>query len=112
MHAVPHTLYVALARGEATLEAMAGKALRVADWFVRLRFGVPHTVANETYSQLRFDAQGRVDRAHVFGAAQASAAALEENAAWPTTAVRGRMRALLFGQAPSPDASCAAFAVN
>ena len=112
VHPVPHALYVALARGEATLEAMAGKALRLADWFVRLKCGAPDTVVNETYSLLRFDAQGRVDRAHVPGAAQASAAATEENAAWPTTAERGRMQELLFGQAPSPDASCAAFAVN
>ena len=128
VHAVPHALYVALARGEAThagwrgavagvleatLDAMAGKALRLADWFVRLKCGAPDTVVNETYSLLRFDAQGRVDRAPIPGAAQASAAAAnEENAAWPTPAERGSMRELLFGQAPSPDASCAAFAVN
>ena len=112
VHPVPHALYVALARGEATLEAMAGKALRLADWFVRLKCGAPDTVVNETYSLVRFDAQGRVDPAHVPGAAQASAAATEENAAWPTTAERGGMRELLFGQTPSPDSSCAAFAVN
>ena len=112
VHAVPHALYVALARGEATLEAMAGKALRLADWFVRLKCGAPDTVVNETYSLLRFDAQGRVERAHVPGAAQASAVAAEENAAWPTTAERDRMRELLFGKAPSADTSCAAFVVN
>ena len=112
VHAVPHALYVALARGEATLEAMAGKALRLDDWFVRLKCGALDTVVNETCSLLRFDAQGRVDRAHASGAAQASAVATEENAAWPTAAERDRMRELLFGQAPPPDASCAAFAVN
>ena len=112
VHAVPHALYVALARGEATLAAVAGQTLRLADWFVRLKGGAPDTVVNETYSLLRFDAEGRVDRAHLPGAAQALAAATEENAAWPTPAERGRMRELLFGQAPSPDASCAAFAVN
>ena len=112
VHPVPHALYVALARGEATLEAMAGKALRLADWFVRLKCGAPDIVVNETYSLVRFDAQGRVDPAHVPGAAQASAAAIEENAAWPTTAERGGMRELLFGETPSPDSSCAAFAVN
>ena len=112
VHAVPHALYVALARGEATLEAMAGKALRLADWFVRLQCGAPDTVVNETYSLLRFDAQGCVDRAHVPGAAQASAVATEENAAWPTAAERDRMRELLFGKAPSADTSCAAFVVN
>ena len=112
VHAVPHALYVALARGEATLEAMAGKALRLADWFVRLKCGAPDTVVNETYSLLRFDAQGRVDRAHVPGAAQESADATEENAAWPTTAERDRMRELLFGTAPTTDTSCAASVVN
>ena len=112
VHAVPHALYVALARGEATLEAMAGKALRLADWFVRLKCGAPDTVVNETYSLLRFDALGRVDRAHVPGAAQASAAATEESAAWPTTAERDRMRELLFGNDPTPHTSCAAFVVN
>ena len=111
VHAVPHALYVALARGEATLAAMAGQTLRMADWYVRLKCGAPDTVVNETYSLVRFDAQGRVDPAHAPSAAQTPAAALE-NAAWPTAAERGRMRELLFGEAESPDAPCAAFAVN
>jgi hypothetical protein len=111
VHAVPHALYVALARGEATLAAMAGQTLRMADWYVRLKCGAPDTVVNETYSLVRFDAQGRVDPAHAPSAAQTPAAALE-NAAWPTAAERGRMRELLFGEAESPHAPCAAFAVN
>lgn len=111
VHAVPHALYVALARGEATLAAMAGQTLRMADWYVRLKCGAPDTVVNETYSLVRFDAQGRVDPAHAPSAAQTPAAALE-NGAWPTAAERGRMRELLFGEAESPDAPCAAFAVN
>jgi len=112
VHPVAHALYVALARGEATFEAMAGKALRLADWFVRLNCGTPDTVVNETYSLLRFDAQGRVDRAHLTGAAQPCAGATDEIAAGPTPAERVRMQALLFGQAPSPGAPCDAFAVN
>ena len=112
VHPVPHALYVALARGEATFEAVAGQALRIADWFVRLKGGAPDTVVNETYSLLRFDAQGRVDRAHVPVAAQPSAAASDATLALPTTAERGDMRELLFGEAPSPDAPCAAFAVD
>ena len=112
VHPVPHALYVALARGNATLEAMAGKALRLADWFVRLRCGAPDTVVNETYSLVLFDAEGRVDPAHAPSAAQTSVAAVEENAAWPTTAERDRMRHLLFGKSASPDTSCAASAVN
>ena len=112
VHPVPHALYVALARGEATLGAMGGKALRLADWFVRLKCGAPDAVVNETYSLVCFDAAGRVDPAHAPSATQASAATHEENAAWPTPAERDRMRALLFGKSPSADASCAAFAVN
>ncbi|MBX9793711.1 MAG: hypothetical protein K2Y02_05370 [Burkholderiaceae bacterium] len=104
IHPVPHALYVALARGDSTLEAMAGKAVRLADWFVRLRCGAPDTVVNETYSLVRFDAEGRVDPAHAPSAAEPFAAATEVNAAWPTTAERGRMRELLFGKATSVDA--------
>jgi hypothetical protein len=104
VHAVPHALYVALARGEATLEAMAGQTLRLADWYVRLKGGAPDVVVNETYSLVRFDAHGRVDPAHAPSAAQTQSAALE-NVAWPTAAERSRMRELLFADAEASDAS-------
>ena len=104
VHPVPHALYVALARGQATAEAMAGQILRLADWYVQLKDGAPNNVVNETYSMMRFDAQGRVDPAHAPSAAQTPAAALE-NAAWPSAAERGRMMALLFGAARSPGVS-------
>jgi hypothetical protein len=104
VHAIPHALYVALARGEATLAAMAGQNLRLADWFVRLKGGAPDVVVNETYSLVRFDAQGRVDPAHAPSAAQTQGAAVE-NAAWPSAAERGQMRELLFSDAQTPDAS-------
>lgn len=103
IHPVPHAVYVALARGEATLEVMGGKVLRLADWFVRLKCGAPDRVVNETYSLMRFDAEGRVDQAHATRAAQATAAADRENAASPTIAEREWMRQLLFGGAPSAD---------
>jgi hypothetical protein len=111
VHAVPHALYVALARGEATAEAMAGQTLRLADWYVRLKGGAPDTVVNETYSLVRFDAQGRVDPAHTPSAAQTPAAALE-NAAWPSAAERSQMRELLFGEARSPCAPLSAVATG
>ncbi len=104
VHAVPHALYVALARGEATLAAMAGQTLRLADWFVRLKGGAPDVVVNETYSLVRFDAQGRVDPAHAPTADQTQGAAVE-NAAWPSAAEQGQMRELLFADAQTPDAS-------
>ncbi|AOW13347.1 hypothetical protein LPB72_09885 [Hydrogenophaga crassostreae] len=111
VHPVPHTLYVALARGEATLEAMAGQTLRLADWFVRLKCGAPDLVVNETYSLVCFDAQGRVDPAHAPSSAQPPAAT-PENPAWPTLAEREQMQQMLFGTTPSPNASDAATAAN
>lgn len=60
VHSVPHELYVAMARGLASLPAFAGQDLRLADWYVQLKNGVPDTVVNESYSQLRFDAEGYV----------------------------------------------------
>lgn len=91
VHPVPHALYVALARGEATAPALAGQTLRLADWYVRLKQGEPDSVANETRSLLRFDAQGRVEQTR----------APTEDAAWPTVAERARMRELLFAGAES-----------
>lgn len=102
VHPVPHALYLALARGEATAEAMAGQTLRLADWYVRLKDGAPDTVVNETYSVVRIDAEGHVDPSLGPIAAQTSAAA-SENVAWPTAAERSRMRELLFGETQSTD---------
>lgn len=88
VHALPHALTVALARGEATAPTLAGQSLRQADWYVRLMDGAPDAVVNETYGLLRVDAQGRVDRV-----------AASADAGWPTTAERERMHALLFAEA-------------
>ena len=91
VHPLPHALYVALARGQASAPSLAGQTLRMADWFVRLNGGKPDTVVNETYSRLRFDAQGWVDRAAM--AAEPAVADADS----PTLAERERMHALLFG---------------
>ena len=111
VHPVPHALYVALARGDATSEAMAGQTLRLADWYVRLKDGAPNAVVNETYSLVSFDTRGRVDPTQAPTAAQTPAVALD-NAAWPTAAERDLMRELLFGATASPHSPCAASAVN
>ena len=103
VHAVPHALYDALARGMATAESMAGQTMRLAEWHVRLKGGAPDTVVTETYRLVRFDAQGRVDPAHPPTAAPAPATT-PENAAWPTAAERDRMLELLFGKARSSGA--------
>ena len=104
VHPVPHALYVALARGQASAPALAGQTLRLADWYVRLKDGAPDTVVNETYHSVRFDARGQVDWTRVPEARRdrSNAAPVPENADWPTGAERERMRALLFG---APEAS-------
>ncbi len=125
VHALPHALYVAVAGGEASAEALAGQTLRVADWYVRLKNGEPDTVVNETYSVVHFDMQGRVDRTRLSAAPvspsalpHAGAAKAPEDANWPTLAERERMRELLFGGALATQASlpghpaCAASAAN
>lgn len=102
VHPVPHGLYVALARGEATIEAMAGRTLRVADWYVRLNGGAPETVVNETYSLVLFDEQGRAKPTQAHPALK-TPGDRAENPAWPTVEERARMQALLFGGASSSD---------
>lgn len=99
VHPVPHALYVALARGQATAPALAGRTLRLADWYVREAPGEAGTVVNETYSLVRFDAQGRIDwpgtpAAHPH---RPGSATVPEDASWPTTAEHAQMRALLSG---------------
>ena len=100
VHAVPHALYVALARGQASAPALAGQTLRLADWYVRLKDGEPDTVVNETNSLVRFDGQGCFDwtttpAAHPH---RPEVATVAEDAGWPTVAERERMRGLLFGE--------------
>lgn len=90
VHAVPHALYVALVRHEATAQVLAGQSLRVADWYVRLQDGEPEAVVNETYSVAHVDARGQVE-----------SVAAGDNAAWPTPTERERMQALLFPSAAS-----------
>jgi hypothetical protein len=103
VHAVPHALYVALARTQAVAPALAGQTLRLADWYVRLKDGEPDTVVNETYSLVRFDANGRVDwpatpAAHPH---RPGVPMVPEDAGWPTPDERERMRRLVFGSTDS-----------
>jgi hypothetical protein len=106
VHAVPHSLYVAIADGQATAPTLAGRTLRLADWYVRLQNSEPHTVVSETYSRVRFDAQGRVDWASKSATSAHPAGVTpsieEAGLAIVTLAERERMRELLFGSAGSP----------
>ena len=88
VHPIPHALYVALARGQALAPLLAGQTLRLADWYVRLKAGVPDTVVNETYTLIRFDAEGRVD--------WTGTPVADEADGWPTQVERSQMQALLF----------------
>jgi hypothetical protein len=90
VHPIPHALYVALARREATAPMLARRVLRLADWYVRQHDGEPASIANETYGLARFDAQG------AFELAPAPA-----DAAWPTREERARMEAMLFARRPA-----------
>ncbi|HEX7437866.1 MAG TPA: hypothetical protein VF308_14250, partial [Caldimonas sp.] len=110
VHAVPHALYVALARAQAAAPALAGRTLRLADWYVRLKNAAPNTVVNETYSLVRFDAQGRIDWATTPAAHshRHDAATVPDDAGWPTVPERERMRALLFDGPESPAAPSSA----
>ena len=90
---VPHALYVALARGQALAPTLAGQTLRLADWYVRLKAGAPDTVVNETYTLVRFDAEGRVD--------WPTTPVADGAAGWPTVAERAQMHARLIAPALS-----------
>lgn len=98
VHPLPHALYLSLARGKATAPEWAGATVRLADWYVRLKDGEPDAVANETYSLMSFDAEGRVDwsRTPSPHPHRAGVERVGEDAAWPTTAQREQMTSLLF----------------
>ena len=98
VHPLPHALYVALVRGQASAETLAGQTFRLADWYVRMKNGTPDTVVNETYTQIRFDPQGRVDwtRAPSGYSHHSDRVSEQEDASWPSVIERERMQALLF----------------
>ena len=97
-HPLPHALYVALVRGQASAETLAGQTLRLADWYVRMKDGTPDTVVNETYTQVRFDPQGRVDWTTTPSTfpEHSHQNSAPEDASWPSVAERERMQATLF----------------
>jgi len=97
IHPLPHGLYVALAKGEATAPEFAGRHMRLADWYVRLDSGAPSEVLNETYAPMVFDDDGRP--AH-----RVPPPAAPGHAAWrPTRAERARMWEVVFGAGPEDN---------
>lgn len=98
VHPLPHTLYVALVRDEATAPDFAGKILRLAEWYVRIEGEEPESVVNETYCFIAFDAAGRVDWSETpsFHPRRPDIPAAPKRAALPTAAERERILAQLF----------------
>lgn len=102
VHPLPHTLYVALGRDGAGSESLAGKRLRLADWYVRLKDGVPDRVVDEWYGWVRFNDRGcfdpssdRPQRPPI-----ASGSPAMDDSAFPTIEERHQMESLLFAEAP------------
>ena len=98
VHPLPHALYVALARGQALAETLAGQTLRLADWYVRMKNGVPDTVVNETYTQIRFNHEGRVDWTSTpsIPLGSTASASVPQDLNWPSIAEREGMQSLVF----------------
>lgn len=100
VHPLPHTLYVALIKDDATAPEFAGQTMRVSDWYVRLEAGAPVAVVNETHGLITFDAQGRVNwqATPSFHPHRDSARLASESTALPRPEERERMRRLIFGE--------------
>ena len=98
VHPVPHALYVALARGQALAETLAGQTLRLADWYVRMQNGAPGAVVNETYTEIRLNQEGRVDwtSTPTTPLGSTAPASVPQGANWPSIAERESMQKLLF----------------
>jgi hypothetical protein len=104
IHPLAHVFYVALARGLSVAPTLAGRTLRLVDWFVQLEDGAPGRVVNETYSRLTFDADGKVDFSRHSTAATAATADNEE-AQRPSPAEYTALRKVLFGGAVDDNGS-------
>ena len=101
IHPLPHRMYVEMVRGDAVGPQFAGKTLRLVEWYVRMEQGEPHTVVNETWALLTFNAEGRVDwpTTPSFHPHRDDATLASESAALPSCEEREGMLALLFGAA-------------
>lgn len=99
---IPHALYVALARAEASSSELAGGRFRVADWHVRLRGGMPEAVVREWYGWAGFRPDGTFDPAP--NGPQAAGNALQQEnidaSALPTHEERRGMMEMLFPPVP------------
>jgi hypothetical protein len=99
VHPLPHALYVAMARGEATAPDWAGATVRLADWYIRMEGEDPDVVVSETYTFMSFDAEGRVDWPSTPSPhpRRPGVANVTEDQAQPTGVEREQMSKLVFG---------------
>ncbi|MEJ5992371.1 hypothetical protein WG902_20385 [Ramlibacter sp. PS3R-8] len=99
VHPLPHSLYVALARGEAASPALAGQTFRAADWYVRMEGSNPKEVVNEWYGWVQFDTTGHLDPTGEPPLTEraASGPSNVDSSAFPTEKERASMHSALFG---------------
>lgn len=99
VHPLPHSLYVALARGEAISPSLAGQTFRAADWYVRMEGSDPKEVVNEWYGWVQFDATGHLDPTGEPPLTERGAPGPSnvDSSAFPTEKERASMHSALFG---------------
>ncbi|MBL0419107.1 hypothetical protein JI739_01985 [Ramlibacter sp. AW1] len=99
VHPLPHPLYVALARGEATSPALAGQRFRAADWYLRMDGDQPGPLVNEWYGWVQFDADGRFDPTAGTVGPGGPAPENIDASAFPTAEERARMAQAISAKA-------------
>ncbi|TWI52710.1 hypothetical protein IQ22_03086 [Pseudomonas duriflava] len=99
VHSLPHSLYVAMVHSEAAPIGLAGKRLRLVDWYVRLKDGCAEHVASEWYGWIHIDAEGCY---HPSTLPNDPPAVLNsrniDETALPTDEERERLELLVFGK--------------
>lgn len=95
---LPHSVYVALARAEAVVPALAGREFRLADWYVRHTTGGAPALVSEWYGWVQFDQDGAFDPTGWPGGEDKGCAlgGKVDTTALPSTEERARMQEALM----------------
>jgi len=96
---LPHDEYVAIARRERGTPDLAGRRLRLADWYVRLKDGRPEQLVSEWYGWVEFDRAGCFDPPPA-DAPHAERGNVDESAL-PTQQERQALHQLLWPERPT-----------
>jgi hypothetical protein len=99
---LPHPMYVALVHAEAVPSGLAGQRFRLADWYVKLKDGVPDWLANEWYGWVQIDDDGRYDPA-VQSKASSTSVDKTDHTALPSSSEHERLHAMVFGESRQGD---------